>query len=121
MAKCNDGNLLQHGIELAAVSAIAKPSLRLTCTHSMAPREPCPEPKRDRRLRHWLNSQLDSPSVAAAYQKKKASIDSYANTSELVASRLGDENLCGDLFEVCETKVQQLRTRWFETELKVHG
>jgi hypothetical protein len=63
MAKGNDGNLLQHGIELAAVSAIASKPLWLTCTHSMAPRESCPEPNRDRRLRHWLNTQFGTPSV----------------------------------------------------------
>jgi len=121
MAKGNDGNLLQHGIELAAVSAIANRSVRLTCTHSMAPRESCPEPKRDRRLRHWLNSELDFPSVAAAYRKTNASIENYPNTAELVASKLGNDNICGDLFEVSEIKVGQLRTRWSETELQVHG
>lgn len=121
MAKGNDGNLLQHGIELAAVSAIADRSLRLTCTHSMAPREPCPEPRRNRRLRHWLNSQLDFPSVAAAYEKTNASLESYPNTADLVASALGDDNVCGDLFEVSEIKVGQLRTRWSATELHVHG
>jgi hypothetical protein len=104
MAKGNDGNLLQHGIELAAVSAIASKPLWLTCTHSMAPRESCPEPNRDRRLRHWLNTQFGTPSVAAAYRLTNATLDSYPNTSELIAATFGDENIRGDLFEVCEDK-----------------
>lgn len=121
MAKGNDGNLLQHGIELAAVSAIASKPLWLTCTHSMAPRESCADPRRDRRLRHWLDSQLDAPSVAAAYRLTKANLDSYPNTSELVAAILGDENIRGDLFEVCEDKIRQLRARWSQSNLRVHG
>ncbi len=121
MAKGNDGNLLQHGIELAAVTAIANRSLRLTCTHSMAPREPCPEPRRHRRLLHWLDSELDFPSVAAAYRQTEASLLSYPNTAELIASRLGDDNICGDLFEVCVNKVGLLRTRWADTGLQVQG
>jgi len=120
MAKGNDGNLLQHGIELAAVTAIADPSLRLTCTHSMAPRESCPAPRRDRRLRHWLGSQLDVPSVAAAYRETDASLESYPNTAELIVSKLGDSSIHGDLFEVSVEKVRQLYTRWAGTELLVH-
>ena len=104
MAKGNDGNLLQHGIELAAVSAIGSKPLWLTCTHSMAPRESCPEPNRDRRLRHWLKSQVATSSVGAAYRLTNATLDSYPNTSELIAATLSDENIRGDLFEVCEDK-----------------
>jgi len=121
MAKGNDGNLLQHGIELAAVSAIGSKPLWLTCTHSMAPREVCAEPNRDRRLRHWLKSPLGTPSIAAAYQRTKAALDSYPNTSELIAATVGDENICGDLFEVCETKIRSLRARWSQSKLTVRG
>jgi hypothetical protein len=121
MAKGNDGNLMQHGIELAAVSAIASKPLWLTCTHSMAPRESCPEPNRDRRLRHWLNTQFGTPSVAAAYRLTNATLDSYPNTSELIAATFGDENIRGDLFEVCEDKICDLHARWSQSELRVHG
>jgi hypothetical protein len=121
MAKGNDGNLLQHGVELAAVSAITNHSLHLTCTHSMAPRESCPAPSRNRRLCHWLNSGLGFPSVVAAYRRNEASLDRYPNTAELVASIIGDDNISGDLFEVSENKVTKLLARWSETDLHVHG
>ena len=112
MAKGNDGNLLQHGIELAAISAINCRPVFLTCTHSMAPRERCENPNRDRRLRHWLNANAGDPSVVLAYQQTNASLDSYPNSAELIASLVGNENLRGDLFEVCNDKIRALNARW---------
>lgn len=121
MAKGNDGNLLQHGIELAIVSALESRPLSLTCTHTMAPREPCDDPKRDRRLRHWLNVDAETPSVAKAYRDTNASLDSYPNTADLIASQVGDANLRGDLFEVCSTKIGALTERWADGSVTVHG
>jgi hypothetical protein len=121
MAKGNDGNLLQHGIELAAVSAIDRLPTFLTCTHSMAPRERCDDPRRDRRLRYWLNEAGNTPSVARAYRETNASLESYPNTSELIASLIGNEKLRGDLFEVCDDKIRELRARWNGYPVTVHG
>lgn len=112
MAKGNDGNLLQHGVELAAISAIGRRPISLTCTHSMAPREPCGDSKRNRRLRYWLTVGADAPSVARAYRMTNASLTSYPNTAELVASLVGDRNIRGDFFEVRGDKVLELKTRW---------
>ena len=121
MAKGNDGNLLQHGIELAAISAIDRLPIFLTCTHSMAPRESCDDPQRDRRLRHWLSADVDTPSVAHAYRNTDASLDAYPNTAELIASLVGDANLRGDLFEVCDDKIRALRARWNAHSVHVRG
>ncbi len=121
MARGNDGNLLQHGIELAAISAIDRLPVFLTCTHSMAPRERCDDPKRDRRLRHWLNAYTDTPSVAHAYRETNATLDSYPNSAELIASLVGDENLRGDLFEVCADRIRDLCARWNDHSVDVRG
>jgi len=121
MAKGNDGNVLQHGIELAIVSAIELRPLFLTCTHTMAPREHCDDPSRDRRLRHWLNVDTETPLVAKAYRDTNASLHSYPNTSELVASQVGNADLRGDLFEVCPNKINALNERWDDHLVTVRG
>lgn len=113
MAKGNDGNLLQHACELAAMRALVRTGVskafQLYCTHAMAPREAFGAGSTSAggaQLRRALNlaaasnsplppgTRLDSSPLVEAYAAVQASDTSYPNTAVLLqgeASRLGVE------------------------------
>jgi hypothetical protein len=97
MARGNDGNLLQHAVELGVVDAMlslpAVEALRLTCTHAMAPFEALKDPTTDAsstRLRGRLalsGSDIDDcnlPLLIRAYRHLGATERRYPNTAMLV-------------------------------------
>ena len=96
MAKGNDGNYLQHSVEVAIALHLAKLStqgaLHLALTHGMAPFEPCDAPLVGQSrglLRTALEAAQSPPTpgeapIITAYRATKASLDRYPNTGELL-------------------------------------
>jgi hypothetical protein len=97
VARGNDGNLLQHAIEVAVAQALGRQagvtSLRLVCTHAMAPFEALTGPasldssaRLRGRLRQATAGQAteDLPVLVRAYHDLGASPARYPNTAALV-------------------------------------
>lgn len=84
VAKGNDGNYLQHSVEVAVALHLAKMStqgaLHLALTHGMAPFEPCgglPNGQTRGRLHEALQAAQNPPTcgeppIVAAYRATKA-------------------------------------------------
>jgi hypothetical protein len=111
MAKGNDGNLLQHTCELAAmraiIHAVGVKRFHLYCTHAMAPSEVCetvPNPAGREQLTRALNlaaaqskalptgTKLKTSPLIDVLSRLNASTASYPNTARILSSeaeRLG--------------------------------
>src|SRR5262245_49614231 len=98
VAKGNDGNYLQHSIEVSLawqlVSRTAGNQLYVALTHGMAPYEPCgaiPNGQTKSLLDDALRSaqghrrDVEAP-VVSAYRATQATLDRYPNTGELLAA-----------------------------------
>ena len=124
MAKGNDGNFLQHSVELAAANRLAaeNPSaLHVAITHGMAPFEPFEHKLSDKaaglsrcRLRAALAlaegpPQEGEPAIVTAYRRTRAS-RRYPNSATLLRT-LGVE-LAGGVSETCALKHKQLAADW---------
>lgn len=133
MAKGNDGNYLQHSVEVAAalqlVACCSERRLHIALCHGMAPREPSgqPPPGQTRRL---LLAALEAargpaipsePPVVTAYRGTKARLASYPNTGELLAAVLGRNRLSGGITETEPRKYSELLRAWAATEVRVAG
>ena len=124
MAKGNDGNYLQHSVEVAtAVHLAAKHRegrLHIALAHGMAPFEPCgelPSGQARAQLRDVLHAAQQPPTVGespvvAAYRPAKASLDHYPNTGELLRRVIGSDRLSDGITEVDSQKYAQLRQVW---------
>lgn len=124
MAKGNDGNYLQHSVEVAAAVHLAarhpEGRLHVALAHGMAPFEPCGElPSGQARalLSNALHAAQQAPTagespVVAAYRATKASLDHYPNTAELLRRVIGPERLSGGITEVDPQKHVQLQEAW---------
>ena len=124
MAKGNDGNYLQHSVEVAIALHLAKLStqgaLYLALTHGMAPFEPCDAPLvgQSRGLLRTALEAAQSPPppgeapIITAYRATKASLDRYPNTGELLAATVGRDRLSGGIAEVDARKHAELVERW---------
>ena len=130
MAKGNDGNYLQHSVEVALavqlLAATAQRRLHLALTHGMAPFEPCDRPPngQTRRLLHGAlqaaqqpATTLDEPAIAAAYRATNASLAAYPNTGELIAAMIGRDRLSGGITEVDAQKHEQLQHTWSDSRV----
>ncbi|MDE0154430.1 MAG: hypothetical protein OXS28_02360 [Gammaproteobacteria bacterium] len=124
MAKGNDGNYLQHCIEVEAAVHLAEMDtagrLHIALTHGMAPFEPFdvplnqPKPGLCRgllkcKLKESKKSpQSEEPAIVDAYRKAKASEECYPNSAELLKAVIGTENLSGGITEMCARKHKSL-------------
>ena len=123
MAKGNDGNFLQHCVEVAAAKRLAQMDaggrLHIALTHGMAPLEPLDKPKGAScgLLKGALNAsdrraQNDEPAIVKAYRQVAASDRSYPNTAELLAAAIERNRLSGGITECDSEKHSQLAERW---------
>ena len=124
MAKGNDGNYLQHCIEVEAAVRLAqmdsKGRLHIALTHGMAPFEGFNKPKPYQR-RELLENALDTstslpqsnePEILSAYRKTKASRKQYPNSAELLRVVIGADKLSGGITEVDCEKHEKLVDAW---------
>ena len=123
MAKGNDGNYLQHSMELAVALLLAKmstrASLHLALTHGMAPFERCEPPSGEARtlLDRALETAQNPPTcgespIVAAYRATNASRERYPNAGELLAATIGRERLSGGIAETNVQKHASLVEAW---------
>jgi hypothetical protein len=124
VAKGNNGNYLQHSVEVAVaqhLSALsAQGSLRIALTHGMAPFEPCgalPNGQTRGLLRKALEAAQGPPThgeaqIIAAYRQTNASLESYPNTGELLAATIGRRRLFGGITEVDPQRHAKLVEAW---------
>lgn len=131
MAKGNDGNYLQHYIEVEVAKHLAKTDpdgrLHVALTHGMEPFEPLEESKgsiRKRLLHDALaaaarESQGEEPQIVKAYRKSGASPKHYPNTAELLRRVIGQESLSGGVTETDPAKYGKLSCAWSETKIRV--
>lgn len=130
MAKGNDGNYLQHSVELALAVALAQSSpdggLHIMLTHGMAPTQACgslPHGQTRKALCRALqlgqaSPSLEEPAVVKAYRATNASLEKYPNSAELIAASVGRLRLSGGITEVDRAKHAQLMERWQGTQVK---
>ena len=124
MAKGNDGNYLQHSVEVGIALHLSAMStqgaLHLALTHGMAPFESCgrlPNGQTRSGLTEALQAAQNPPTcgesrIVAAYRAAKASLESYPNTGELLAATIGRERLSGGITEVDAQKHAKLLKAW---------
>ena len=130
MAKGNDGNYLQHCIEVEAAVRLAEMDaagrLHIALTHGMKPFESFEERKpstRDGLLLKKLEDskkqpQAGEPAVVEAYRKTRASDTRYPNSAELLRVIIGTENLSGGITEICSKKHKYLSEAWLNTNVE---
>ena len=127
MAKGNNGNYLQHSIEVESAVQLAKTDgggrLHIAFTHGMAPYEPL-DSRRKGPARDLLKSALtaasqpqtpDETPVVTAYRKTGASTRRYPNSAELLGAVVGRDKLSGGITERDGTKYRQLASRWSDS------
>ncbi len=131
MAKVNDGNYLQHCVEVEAAGRLqqADPDGRLhvALTHGMEPFEKLEEPKPgvQKDLLYDALAEADSEpkcnerKIVKAYRCTKASRQHYPNTAELLRALVGTDSLSGGITEVCETKYIALEAAWADSGIVV--
>ena len=124
MAKGNDGNYLQHCIEVEAAVRLAqmdaKGRLHIALTHGMEPFERFEKPKPNQQrelLQKALDAskappQSDEPAIVAAYRKTKASKELYPNSAELLRVVIGTDKLSGGITESDFEKHKKLGDAW---------
>ncbi len=126
MAKGNDGNYLQHSIEIESAVRLAKMDaagrLHIALTHGMGPFESCKElgshPEAYRLFKQALNAskepgRSDESQVITAYRKTKASRKCYPNSAELLRAVIGADKLSGGITEVDCKEYKKLADAWF--------
>lgn len=128
MAKGNDGNYLQHCVEVEAGLRLAQESpdgrLHVAFGHGMAPFEcfdkglssSCGGLVR-RRIKRALDDargpfQQDEPSIVTAYRNAGASERRYPNSAELLRAVIGADNLTGGIAETHAGKHAELVNAW---------
>lgn len=135
MVKGNDGNLLQHCVEVELALALSEGgALHVVSTHGMAPFEKLDGTTSAYKLfEYWLReSELRSsleglPGAIAAYRSVGASKSRYPNSIELLRGALSASRLFGVVCEVVQAKAEVLAERlrhpdWQGTSLAVrHG
>jgi len=124
MAKGNDGNYLQHSVEVALAIHLAAQHtarrLHIALTHGMAPFEPCgevPDGQAKRLLHNALCAAQHAPidaesSIVKAYREVNASLCHYPNTGELLRGVIGTNQLSGGITECDQQKHQELQDAW---------
>lgn len=137
MAKGNDGNYLQHSVEIAAADRLAvenPDALHIALAHGMAPFE-CFEHKLTERqpglARRYLRAALrqaaqapclDEPPIVTVYRNTRAREDHYPNSAELLRERRGWDGafgVSGGVVEICPVKYDELVGAWRESPIKI--
>ena len=124
MAKGNDGNYLQHSIEVdAAVQLAARDGasrLHVALAHGMAPFESSEQPRNPPAralLLEALNQsygelkQGEQP-IVSAYRHTQATLARYPNSAELLRSAIGADRSSGGITEVDPAKYELLARAW---------
>ena len=130
MAKGNDGNYLQHCMEVEAAARLAKLAtqghIHIALAHGMAPCESF-DPKKRGQSRHLIRKaleaargtqQMDERRIVAAYRETKASCKNYPNTARLFGTVIGVAKLSGGIAEIDTEKHFQLARVWRGTAVK---
>ena len=130
MAKGNDGNYLQHCIEVEAATRLAQSEpngrLHIALTHGMKPFEEFERPNGAAssilcdsiREASCDKPHLDERKIVTAYRKTQASKDHYPNSAELLKAVLGKDRLSGGITEENEDRHKELAKTWSGTGLK---
>lgn len=131
MAKGNNGNYLQHCIEIEAAARLVQVSqggrLHAALTHGMAPYEELERPKTGIQgdlLRSALGGIAGEPlcserEIVKAYRKCEASPRRYPNSGELLRAVVGTDKLSGGITEVNPAKHEKLEKAWRNTGVRV--
>ncbi len=145
MAKGNDGNFLQHCIEVEAALHLRERDpegrLHIVLTHGMAPREKlnrtnankellysaleeatCGRRLLERNIVHaYRKSWRRHPPVKASLRNEMMSHPYYPNSAELLRSIIGTEKLSGGITEVDADKCEGLSGAWAGSKVKVRN
>ena len=131
VAKGNDGNYLQHCVEVEAAVLLGQTGpnrgLHIALTHGMAPFEKFEEPKpnvQKKLLYNALDEAAGKPrcnerEIVKAYRRSQASQQHYPNTAELICTVTGKEQLSGGVTERCKAKCKKLSDAWAGSKIKV--
>jgi len=131
MAKGNDGNYLQHCIEVEAAARLAQADpdgrLHIALTHGMAPFEPLENTSgsvQKALLYEALKDaggkpQPNEPLIVRAYRDSEASKEHYPNTAELLRVVVGAEKLSGGITEIDSTKCTRLAEEWSRSNVEI--
>lgn len=131
MAKGNDGNYLQHCIEVEVAKHLSKTDsdgrLHVALTHGMAPYEMLDEPKgsiQKSLLYEALDKasqdfQSDESLLVSAYRNSKASTGHYPNSAELLRAIIGQDKLSGVITERNRIKYKRLTRAWVGSNIRV--
>jgi hypothetical protein len=131
VAKGNDGNYLQHSIEVEVAKQLASGDgagrLHIAFAHGMAPFERCEQPKKPpARALLWgaLNESNNDPklrelSIVVAYRRTQATLNRYPNSAELLRAVIGSDRLSGGITETDPTKSGPLASAWASSRVKV--
>lgn len=125
MAKGNNGNYLQHSLEVAVGLYLARTfghgSLHVALTHGMKPFEPCDNSPPRGQVRGAFLRALEAaqehetcnePAVVSTYRATGASLKHYPNSAELLAAVVGRDRLSGGITECDPQKHTDLRRAW---------
>ena len=131
MAKGNDGNYLQHSIEVNAAMHLSQMDtngrLHIALTHGMAPFERFEKSDQSQTDRKFLVKALkdsslpslpDESMIVTAYRKTDASNTQYPNSVELLKAMVGVDKLSGGIAEKVCGKHKQLVEALNNTRIK---
>lgn len=130
MAKGNDGNYLQHCIEVEAAMRLtqvdARGKLHIAFTHGMEPFEKLSKPGQPfyRLLYSALEEsrksfQSNERKIVTVYRKSGASKECYPNSAELMKNIFGADKLSGGITEINCDKHKKLMDAWSGSNVKV--
>lgn len=129
MAKGNDGNYLQHCVEVEAAVLLSQtdPNCRLhiALTHGMAPFEKIENPNVQKKLLFNALAEAagepkcDEREIVKAYRKSEASPKHYPNSAELLRAVIGTNRLSGGITECNKAKHEGLAKAWNNSKVKV--
>ena len=130
MAKGNDGNYLQHCIEVEAALCLVKDApggrLHVALTHGMEPFEELDSNGNAQKdlLFNALDEaagepQPDERKIVKAYRNSKASRQLYPNTGELLRKIVGTDKLQSGITETDSNKCINLTEAWSESDVIV--
>ena len=130
MAKGNDGNYLQHCVEVEAAGRLtqvdAQGSVHIALAHGMEPCESFEALKWGQSGKLIQNAleeaggqrRLDERSIVTAYRETKASAEKYPNSAKLLRTVVGVEKLSGGITEIEPAKHAKLARAWSGTAIK---
>ena len=130
MAKGNDGNYLQHCVEVEAAGRLtqvdAQGRVHIALAHGMEPCKSFEAPKRGQSRKLIENAleeargqrRLDERRIVTAYRETKASPEKYPNSAELLRTVVGKERLSGGITEIEPAKYAKLARSWGGTSVK---